>query len=279
MNVVLSPGMRILQCVALSVGLAWSAQAQQTTPSSTIAPSGHEKKSVRKRVKVSKPADFSGAGLLQFEYGYDGDFHSPDTDRDQAGTASLLFNATDDLQLETDFDTFHSQKDKLGAGAAGIGDAYFSAQVSAIPESERHPSLALTYLIKLPTASADKGLGSGRVDHKFTIMSSRKVHGIDFDFNASLLINGNPDTDRWDNGYQLALGFSNEISDRLCVQGELFGETLDTDQPQGLFLQGGFTYEATPRASFDPSVRAGLDSVAPRFGLSAGVSISVANLH
>jgi hypothetical protein len=53
---------------------------------------------------------------------------------------------------------------------------------------------------------------------------------------------------------------------------------LDTDQPQGLFVQITSTYELTPRTSFDVGARVGLDSNAPRFGLSAGVSLSLANI-
>jgi hypothetical protein len=266
-----------LYTIALS-WLALPARAQQPSTASSILPPDHPHKSIRKRVKVSKPADFSGAGLLQFEYGYDGDFHAPDTDKDQVGTACILFNASDDLQSEFDFDTFHSQTSSAGDRATGIGDAYLSLQLTTFSEARQRPSLAFSYLIKIPTANETKGLGTGRVDHKTTVLISKKVHETDIDFNASLLINGTQDKHGWDKGYQIALGCSRELKRGLGLQCEIFGETLDTDQPRGLFAQITSTYELTTRTSLDTGFRVGLNSTTPRFGLSAGVSLSLANL-
>lgn len=101
----------------------------------------------------------------------------------------------------------------------------------------------------------------------------------DVDFNASLLINGNSGTCGWETGYQLALGFSHGLPRSFSLQGEIFGETLDTDQPRGLFVQGGLTCQPNTRASFDAGVRAGLSSSAPRVGIFTGVSFCLANLY
>jgi hypothetical protein len=254
-------------------------QAQQTTSPNNAPPRGISAKSRRKLAKVSKPADFAGAGLLQFEQGYDGDFHAPDAVRDQAGTASVLFNVTEDLQLEIDFDTFHSLTNNLTHTATGIGDGYANVQATVLSEAGRRPSLGFAYLVKIPTASQSKGLGTGRVDHKLRFLTSKKVGTTDVDFNAAVLVNGNSDTRRRETGYQLALGSSLEIKRSLSLQAELFGETLDTDQPRGLFVQGGLTYQRTTRVSLDVGVRGGVNSRAPRFGIFAGASFSLANLY
>jgi hypothetical protein len=265
--------------VATLLCLAIAAQAQQPTLVGINSPKGILHKSKRHRSKVSKPADFTGAGLLQFEYGYDGDFRAPDADRDQAGTASVLFNATEDLQFEFDFDTFHALTCNPDQTTTGIGDAYFSAQFTSIAETQHLPSLAFAYLAKLPTADTSRGLGTGCMDHKLTLLASKKLYSTDIDFNASLLVNGNPDTHRWDTGYQLSLGLSRELGRTLSLQGEIFGETLDTDQPRGLFVQGGIAYQPSTRASYDLGIRAGLSSSTPRFGLFAGVSFALANFY
>jgi hypothetical protein len=263
----------MLLCLAMAV------QAQQPTLNDNKSPKGILHKSKRHRSKVSKPADFTGSGLLQFEYGYDGDFRAPDADRDQAGTASVLFNATEDLQFEFDFDTFHALTCNPEPTATGVGDAYFSTQLTALPEAQHHPSLAFAYLAKFPIADTSKGLGTGRMDQKLTLLASKTLYSIDIDFNASLLMNGNPDTHGWDTGYQLSLGFSRELGRTLSLQCEIFGETLDTDQPRGLFVQGGITYQPSTRASYDLGIRAGLSSGTPRFGLFAGVSFALANFY
>jgi hypothetical protein len=248
-------------------------------PNERHAPQDDMHKARRKRAKVSKPADFAGAGWLQFEYGYDGGFRVPDTDKDQTGPASVFFNATEDFQFQFDFDTFHSQTNNFHQRASGIGDAYVGAQFTGLPETQRRPALGFAYVGKFPTASVSKGLGTGRVDHKFTFLTSKKVRTTEIDLNASLLVNGKPGTHGRDSGYQLAFGFSHDLKRSLSLQGEIFGETLDTDQPRGLFAQGGLTYQPTTRASIDFGVRAGLNSAAPRLGLFAGVSYNLTNLY
>ena len=216
---------------------------------------------------------------MQFEYGYDGNFRSPDASRDQAGTASLIFNATEDLQFEFDFDTFHSTTDNANQTATGIGDAYVSLQLTMVSETQRSPSLGVGYLVKLPTANESEGLGSGRIDHKLRFLASKKIRETDVDFNAALLFSGNPGTNGHGAGYQLALSFSRELKHRFTLEGEIFGESLDTDQPRGLFLQGGGSYQPSPRVSYDFGVRTGLSANAPRVGIFAGVSFSLANLY
>jgi hypothetical protein len=259
--------------------LAQAALAQQSASAAVGSTDDVSRKARRKLARVSKRADFAGTGLLQFEYGYDGDFRQPGADGDQTATASLLFNATEDLQLEFDFETVHALTTGSSQTATGIGDANASAQFTALSEAQHRPSVALSYLVKLPTADAGGGLGTGRIDHKLGVLVSRKVRATDVDFNASLLLNGNPATGGRDTGYQLALGVSHGLTRSFSLQGELFGETLDTDQPRGLFVQAGLTYHPSTRASFDVGVRAGLSSNAPRFGVVAGVSLALTNLY
>jgi len=267
-------------CVAVALSLAVRApHASQQGSTENQPPQVVVSKSKRTRARVSKPADFAGAGLLQFEYGYDGNFRAPDTSRDQAGTASLLFNATEDLQFEVDFDSFHAQTHSASQTVAGIGDAYLGAHVTAVPETRRGPSIGFAYLPKVPAASASRGLGTGRVDHKCRLLLSKRVHTTDVDFNASLLVNGRADSSGWDKGYQLSLGLARELGHGFALQGDLFGETLDTDQPRGMFVQGGLAYQPTNRLSFDLGVRTGLNPGAPRIGLSAGISLDLANLY
>jgi hypothetical protein len=270
---------RLCLLVTTILCLAPGVQAQQPAPGNSAPREDITKKSRRKLARVSKPADFSGAGLLQLEYGYDGDFRAPDADKDQAGTASVLINLTEDFQFELDFDTFHAVSPASGGTAAGIGDTYAGAQLTAWSEAQRRPSLACSYRVTLPTANEINGLGTGRIDHKAGLLTSKKVNGTDVDVNASLLVNGSPTTQGWDAGFQLALGFSRELNHRVSVQGEIFGETLDADQPRGLFVQGGLTFQPTARASVDLGVRAGLNSTAPRFGIFAGGSFALASVH
>ena len=75
------------------------------------------------------------------------------------------------------------------------------------------------------------------------------------------------------------MGVSLEPSPRLSLQSEVFGETLDSDQPRGLFIQGGLEFHPARWASLDIGVRAGLTPGASRFGAVVGVSVALARFY
>src|SRR3954468_20415304 len=157
------------------------------------AQSGKEKEPdfiLPSRPTLSNPAEFQRAGVLQIEYGYNGSFHNPDSSTQQTAPIALRFAAARRLLLELDMDTVNSQKDAMGVRETGAGDTAIGVQGVLIKETEKHPSLALAYYFKLPTASVEKGLGSGRVDHKIIALVSKTIGQTDIDFNAAYLIDG-----------------------------------------------------------------------------------------
>jgi hypothetical protein len=226
-----------------------------------------------------RSSEFQGAGVLQLEYGYDGNFRSIDLLADQAGSLALSFAAHKQLKLEFDLDTIVWETDRVHNGSNGIGDAHVGFQVTALKDTKQHPSLSFAYLMKLPLASEAKELGSGRVDHKIIGLVSREVGATDIEFNAALLVNGREDQSGWSTGGQFALGFSRELKHGFGVQGELSGQSIESDQPQGAYALGALTYQTNWRTGFIGGMRFGLTADAPRFGVFAGVTISVANLY
>jgi len=233
----------------------------------------------RKRARVSRPAEFQGAGALQIEYGYSGDFKAQAFKINQAGTITLLFNATSTLQLQVDHDTFTSQTDPTGYRATASGDTHLFAQFTALRDTPKHPALALTWFTKFPTASTAQRLGSGRYDHKLIAQVSKEFGEYDVDFNAAAVINGRPGLPGHQTGGQLALGFTRNYKSGLGLQAEIFGENIDTDEPRGTFALGAVSYQFSPRFAIDVGVRFGLNPAAPRFGVFGGVTFGVANLY
>lgn len=232
-----------------------------------------------RRPSVSRPAEFQGSGVLQLEYGYDGSFRSKDLQAAQTGSLTLSFAVSQRLQLEFDLDTVTSQTDRAGTQVTGIGDAHVGFQVTMFRDTKRHPSLAFAYLVKLPWASEVEGLGSGRVDHKIIGLTSEKVGATDLDFNLALLVNGRERKGGFSTGGQFALGLTYGLPRGFGIQGELSGQSLDTDQPQGIFALGALTYQANPRVIFDVGMRFGLNPNAPRIGVFAGVTFGVASFY
>ncbi|MCA1815589.1 MAG: transporter [Acidobacteria bacterium] len=144
--------------VFVGLALTPAALAQQPTPQPPpfIQPS---------RPLVSTPAEVQKAGVLQVEYGYDAFFRSRDFSTQQATPLRLRFAASSRLLLDFDFQPVKSQTPRSGARDTGVGDVRVGFQAVAIKGADKHPALAFAYFAKLPAASAEKGLGSGRVDH------------------------------------------------------------------------------------------------------------------
>jgi hypothetical protein len=230
------------------------------------------------RPSVANPAEIQKAGVLQVEYGYDANFRSQELHTEQTAPLALRFAATSRLLLELDLDTFKSETDEeTRVRETGIGDTRVGLQVVALKDTAEHPALAFAYYVKLPTASEEKGLGTGRYDHKFVFLLSKKVGQLDFDFNGAYLNFGREDTEGRESGGQAAFSFSREFENNFGIEGELSGQSLDEVQPRGVYALAAATYKVNRRLQLDGGLRFGLTSDAPRVGIFAGMTVGVAD--
>lgn len=231
------------------------------------------------RPGVSNPAEIQKPGVLQIEYGYDANFRAKDFRLEQTAPLALRFAATSRLLLELDLDTVNSQTDESGTRMTGIGDTQIGFQLVALKDTEKHPALAFAYYAKLPTASAEKGLGTGRVDHKIVALISKKFGETDMDFNAAYLIVGREQGSGFVTGGQAALGLSRKFENNFGYEAELSGQTKDAEQPVGLYALGALTYKVNRRLVLDSGMRFGLTHDAPRVGVFAGMTVGVADFY
>jgi hypothetical protein len=275
--------------VSLSFITATAANAQQLIiPITDALPSAADGQSKQEededyikpsRPSVSNPAEIQKAGVLQLEYGYDANFRAAEFRTQQAATLTLRFAASSRLLLETDIDTVMSEADETGTRMTGVGDTRIGFQVVALKDTERHPALAFAYYVKLPSASKEKMLGTGRFDHKFLALISKKFGSVDMDLNGALLIVGREDASGWITGGQGALSFSGEFENGVGLEGELSGQTKDDVQPKGLYALGAVTYKVNRRFTLDSGMRFGLTQASPRVGVFAGLTVGVADLY
>jgi hypothetical protein len=224
------------------------------------------------RPSVANPAEIQKAGVLQVEYGYDGLFRSGEFRSQHAAPLSLRFAATGRLLLELDFDAVVSKTDReTRERETGAGDARLGFQVVALKDTRAQPALAFAYSAKLPTASEEKGLGTGRFDHKLALLVSKKFGKTDLDFNGALLINGREGEPGWDHGGLAAFDVSREFGEHWGLEAEVSGMSLDDALPRGLYALGAANYRVSKRLRLDWGARFGLNPAAPRFGLLGGV--------
>jgi hypothetical protein len=229
------------------------------------------------RPTVANPADITQYGVLEIEYGWDR-LWPPGTKQSTMG-GLLKFAALCDVELRWNTASFLSQTNN-GVTNRGVGDNWLGSQVRLYKHTKRVPSLALAYAAKLPTASADKGLGTGRVDHSFTFLASTDIARVHFDFNATHFLIGRTDASGFDQNHQFNLALSRTIHGNLQFTGEFYGDTSLNDSTPGFASSlWALTYAITPRLVFDGGVEAGLSDGGPHRHIFAGFTYAIANLY
>lgn len=158
--------------------------------------------------------------------------------------------------------------------STGIGDAWLGAKFNITSQSASNGyATALRVMAKLPAASADDGLGTGKPDFQFDLIGSREVaQKVDLTANAGVKVRGKPDGYNLTPGFVWGIGGAFPSRSRLRVIGEMKGEALfdqsqtftgshpapgmprewDPDATRDLF--GGFQYNASNGIYFGAGV-------------------------
>src|SRR5262249_18458932 len=144
------------------------------------------------RPTVADPADITQYGLLELEYGWDRILPEASVHQNQFG-GLLKFGLLCDVELRWTTTSFTSQAATSGPHS-DFGGNWIGPQIRFYKQTERVPSMAFSYAVKFRSASADQGLGSGKMDHAFTFLASKDISGIDFDFNVTHFLIGRPDS-------------------------------------------------------------------------------------
>lgn len=231
------------------------------------------------RPTVSDSAKIQKKGVLQIEYGGDFEFRSPEFLDRQNTPLGIYFAVNDRLRLDFEIDAVISERDLSGRRETGVGDSHLGFKAIARDKPKERLAVAFAYSIKLPTASEEKGLGTGRVDHNLRLIFDRALGKTDYIFNAVYLNNGREDGDGRDSGAQAVFTIERELSKKFDIVGEIYGNTIEENQPRGIYLLGALVYKVNKRLHFDVGVRPGFGRDAPRVGIFAGLTVGVANLY
>jgi len=133
----------------------------------------------------------------------------------------------------------------------------------------------MSYSIKLPTASEEKGLGTGRVDHNVRFILNRTFGDNDFTFNVSYLNVGRDDSDRRASGAQAVFSYERKLPREFSVILETWGNSVDERQPRGLYVLGAVTYKISKRVRVDGGLRPGIGREAPKINAFAGIAVGI----
>jgi hypothetical protein len=229
------------------------------------------------RPTVANPADITQYGVLELEYGWDRVW--PEEGIQQSSLGGLLkFGMLCDLELRWNSAAFLSQTDSSGVHRS-FGDNWLGPQFRFYRQTKRVPSLAFGYAAKIPSASTDGGLGSGYVDHDFTLLVSKDIVQFHLDFNASQFLIGRSQGG-FDQNRQFNLAFSHVIHGKLQFTGEFYGDTqLNQTEPGFASSLWALTYTVLPRLVFDGGFESGLTTGGPRRHAFVGATYSIGNLY
>jgi Putative MetA-pathway of phenol degradation len=269
--------LRLLPHALLCLVACGSARAQIQTPTPQ-AEDDEPDFIVPARPTASNPAEFQRPGVLQLEYGFNGNWRAPGGSSETDTPLALRFAVSRRLLLEFDGDTPVSQA-AGGSRVTGAGDTQLGVQAVLEHEAPSRPGVVLAYYVKLPSASAARGLGTGRVDHSVLALVSKKVGQTDFDFNAVYLLAGRTTDDGHASSAQAAFAASRDVTERVGWQGELSGYTRNDAQAGAAFGLGVVTYQVNRRLVLDGGLRLGLTPDSPRLGAVAGLTVGLAQLY
>ena len=230
------------------------------------------------RPTVSNPAHVTQYGVLELEYGWDRSW--PEEGIRQTSVGGLLkFGLLCDIELRWNTTSFISQTDTSGTHRT-FGDNWLGTEIRFHRQTTRLPTMAFNYAFKIPSATTENGLGTGRVDHSFTFGASENLARFNFDFNFTELLIGRSGAPGSDQNQQLALAFSRTIHGGLQFAGEFYGETqLSKTTPGFASSLWALTYTVIPRLVIDAGFEAGLTSGGPRRHAFFGATYSIANLY
>ena len=149
--------------------------------------------------------------------------------------------------------------------STGIGDAWVGAKFNITSQASSNGyATALRVMAKLPAASMDDGLGTGKVDFQFDLIGSREfAEKIELTSAAGIKLRGQPDGYNLTPGFVWGIGGAFPSRSQFRVVGEMKGEALfdqsqtfsgsnpapgmpgewDPDATRDLF--GGFQWNAT----------------------------------
>jgi outer membrane protein OmpA-like peptidoglycan-associated protein len=122
---------------------------------------------------------------------------------------------------------------RVGDGwTTGVGDLYLGAKVNVLSEARQQPAaFALRGILKVPTASGDEGLGSGKPDFLFDAIVSREVNErVEVAGFGGVTLRGDPDGFDLPAGFRYGFGVAVPTRATIRLTAELIGEAYFDDQ-------------------------------------------------
>jgi hypothetical protein len=288
------PGWRVVLFVAVLGGAAASAAAQ---PSDRAASGG----SIRPERVLPRPGRAgprvgglpapAGApalcdpdtvvgtcpGTYTFNYGFTAAATPRDggAETEKAGFAALIY-VTRRVFIEVDNDNVISSRPDDADRETGFGDTTVYAGVDAFLEGQGRPGVSFLYGLKIPTASSDKGLGTGMVDHTLLVAVMKTFGRSQVELDVGDYMAGRQDAGGLDHfPFVTGLLFQTLGSDdRYKLRLEVGGDLPTGHSDAAFYSLAQLQVGVTKHLSFRVGGRFGLTSNVSRAGLYVGIKVA-----
>ena len=258
--------------MAIACGVPAYAQTPVEPPQAPVQPLEPD------RPDVTNGTHIVDIGLLQMEVGVLWN----QTGRGEGNTSTpttFRLGLTDWLEVRFGGDGFVSSIDPSG-NESGFGNVQLGAKIRLWADPGGIPVLSILPSVNLPTASSNKGLGSGQSDFTVALLTGTdfltRGH-VDVNYGAGLIGSG-PGLRRFSQ-HLLSASASAEIPGPVTPYFEYFW--ISRQDPRGTVvsaIDAGAIYVINPRFAIDGGAQWGLSRAAPSLSVFAGLSVVVGNI-
>jgi hypothetical protein len=230
------------------------------------------------RPDVTNGAHIVGPGLLQIEFG--GMFTHPQAGQSAFGspfTARIGLFAWLEGRVGTDGLLVQSNEN---GRATGMGNVQVGAKVRVWSSPDGLALLSVLPAITLPTASADKGLGSGIADYTIAVLTGTDLGShAHVDANYGIGAIGSADSQPRFAQHLVSVSVNDALSEHWNPYVEVFW--FSQQEPGGRSLtsiDSGALYQIGSRYALDAGVQFGLSERAPALAVFGGLSMIVGDV-
>jgi hypothetical protein len=159
-------------------------------------------------------------------------------------------------------------------GVTDVGDLTLGAKWKVFAAERAWADQALAFTVKLPTASDDRGMGSGQTDFDLAwIVSKALTANWGAHLNLGHTWTGDRTTDRQDDVLHYGLALDYQVTTRLQLVAEIFADTpLTAEQETAVTVNGGTRWLVADNLVVDAAVGGGVRRAAADVVATVGLT-------
>jgi len=190
---------------------------------------------------------------------------------------TLNYGLTPKLQVGVGFGSqLDEREDALGRHTrlADMDDITLNAKWNPLSAEHFWADHSLSFTIKVPTASHDKGFGSGETDYDLMYIATKSLgERFNVDFNVGYTWVGDSRNDRLDDSLHYGLALRWQAVERVELVGEVFADTpITSENDTTVAMNAGVRWEVVDDLVLDAAAGAGLRGDAPDVTATVGLT-------